>query len=94
MMADSQKAELSVAEHEESYKHVSDVQSDILKPSKPAHEHIEGNALLVDEAGNVRRLPIPSSNPNDPLNYKAWEKAAIIACCCWFCKAVLESACL
>jgi len=91
MMADSHKAELCIAELEESYKHVSDVHSETLKPSKPAHEHIEGNALLVDEAGNVRRLPIPSNNPNDPLNYKAWKKAAIIACCCCFCTSVPRS---
>ncbi|KAI1873993.1 uncharacterized protein JN550_002572 [Neoarthrinium moseri] len=47
-------------------------------------QHIEGNALLVDKHGKVRRLPVPSSDPNDPLNWKRWEKYAVIFCCCWF----------
>lgn len=54
--------------------------------SKHAPEHIEGNALLIDRLGNVRRLPIPSQDPNDPLNFKPWEKWAVIFSCCWFCK--------
>ncbi|KJR88124.1 MFS transporter [Sporothrix schenckii 1099-18] len=65
---------------------VSDMHSDTSKASKVAvaHEHIEGNALLVGRDGKIRRLPIPSTNPNDPLNFKTWEKAAVIVCCCWF----------
>ncbi|KAK7989079.1 hypothetical protein PG989_009394 [Apiospora arundinis] len=47
-------------------------------------QHVEGNALLVDKQGQIRRLPIPSNSPNDPLNWKAWEKSAVIFCCCWF----------
>ncbi|KAK8125216.1 HOL1 [Apiospora kogelbergensis] len=50
----------------------------------PSRQHIEGNALLVDKHGQIRRLPIPSSSPNDPLNWKTWEKSAVILCCCWF----------
>ncbi|KAI1062600.1 hypothetical protein LB506_006464 [Fusarium annulatum] len=46
--------------------------------------HVEGNALLVDAHGNVRRLPIPSNNPNDPLNWKSWKKWGVIVTCCWF----------
>lgn len=49
-------------------------------------QHVEGNALLVDKQGQIRRLPIPSNSPNDPLNWKAWEKSAVIFCCCWFCE--------
>ena len=44
-----------------------------------------GNALLVSRDGEVRRLPIPSSNPNDPLNFTKWEKFGVILSCCWFC---------
>ncbi|KAK5722298.1 hypothetical protein LTR15_005527 [Elasticomyces elasticus] len=47
-------------------------------------QHIAGSALLIDRDGRVRKLPIPSSDPNDPLNWKKWEKAAVIFCCCWF----------
>lgn len=50
---------------------------------KPSVEH--GN-LLVDSDGQVQRLPVPSKDPNDPLNYTGWEKAGIIVSCCWFCK--------
>ena len=51
--------------------------------------HVVGDALLFDKQGNIRRLPIPSNNPNDPLNYKTWEKAATIFCCCWFSKRAI-----
>ena len=47
-------------------------------------EHIEGNALLVAKDGTIRRLPVPSDDPNDPLNFRPWEKYSVIFCCCWF----------
>ncbi|KAH7021361.1 major facilitator superfamily domain-containing protein [Microdochium trichocladiopsis] len=57
-------------------------------PEKPAStgqaSHVAGDALLLDKQGNIRHLPIPSNDPNDPLNFKTWEKAAVIFCCCWF----------
>lgn len=43
-----------------------------------------GDALLVTSDGAIQKLPIPSSDPNDPLNYTSWEKAGIIFSCCWF----------
>lgn len=48
------------------------------------NNNVDGDVLLVDRTGALQKLPIPSSDPNDPLNYKAWEKAAIIFNCCWF----------
>jgi hypothetical protein len=48
------------------------------------HGHVEGNALLVVGSGEIRRIPVPSANPNDPLNLKRWEKSVLIFCCCWF----------
>ncbi|KAG5748826.1 hypothetical protein H9Q70_008505 [Fusarium xylarioides] len=54
------------------------------KSSNAPSGHAEGNALLVDAHGNIRRLPVPSSNPNDPLNWKPWQKWAVIGTCCWF----------
>ncbi|KAF2020390.1 MFS general substrate transporter [Aaosphaeria arxii CBS 175.79] len=53
-------------------------------PSGTGENHIGGNALLVHEDGAVRKIPVPSSNPNDPLNFRGWEKIGIIFCCCWF----------
>lgn len=32
-------------------------------------KHIEGSALLVNKQGSIRKLPVPSDNPNDPLNW-------------------------
>lgn len=43
--------------------------------------------LLVDAAGAVQRLPIPSTDPNDPLNFSIWEKIGVIVSCCWFCRS-------
>ncbi|KAM0278833.1 hypothetical protein ACHAQH_004909 [Verticillium albo-atrum] len=48
------------------------------------HAHVEGNALLVNKASEIRKIPVPSSDPNDPLNFRAWEKYAVVFCCCWF----------
>ncbi|OOG00249.1 hypothetical protein ASPCADRAFT_401292 [Aspergillus carbonarius ITEM 5010] len=45
-------------------------------------EHVE--QVLVDEAGRIQRLPVPSEDPNDPLNLARWEKTGIVVCCCWF----------
>lgn len=43
-----------------------------------------GDVHLIDENGQVRRIPIPSLDPNDPLNFSKWRKLGIIVCCCWF----------
>ncbi|CAI6098704.1 unnamed protein product [Clonostachys chloroleuca] len=48
------------------------------------HDHVEGNALLVDKRGAVRKIPVPSSDPNDPLNFRPWEKYGVVVCCVWF----------
>lgn len=48
------------------------------------HGHIEGNALLVSRDGEIRKIPVPSSDPNDPLNFRSWEKYGVVFCCCWF----------
>src|SRR3954469_2964881 len=49
-----------------------------------AHNHIDGNALLLNADGGIRCLPIPSSDPNDPLNFPLWMKAGIVVSSCWF----------
>ncbi|RAK98542.1 MFS general substrate transporter [Aspergillus ibericus CBS 121593] len=45
-------------------------------------EHVD--QVLVDETGRIQRLPVPSDDPNDPLNLALWEKTGIVVCCCWF----------
>lgn len=52
-------------------------------------DHVAGNAFLVGGHGEVRLVPIPSANPNDPLNFTKWKKYGIIVACCWFCKFVV-----
>lgn len=54
--------------------------------SKSFGDHAVGNAFLVGADGRVRRIPVPSSDPNDPLNFLPWQKYGVIICCCWFCK--------
>lgn len=58
-----------------------------LKASVSHTDHAEGNALLVDRHGAVRKVPVPSGNPNDPLNFRPWEKWGVIITCCWFSKS-------
>lgn len=52
--------------------------------NRDGHGHIEGNALLVNKKGEIRKIPVPSSDPNDPLNFRPWEKYGLVFCCCWF----------
>ncbi|KAJ5531908.1 hypothetical protein N7494_008460 [Penicillium frequentans] len=40
--------------------------------------------ILVDSAGSIQRLPVPSNDVNDPLNFSVWEKAGVVVSCCWF----------
>jgi hypothetical protein len=35
-------------------------------------------------AGNTRRIPIPTGDPNDPLNFGKVQKLGILVSCCWF----------
>ncbi|KAK6429788.1 hypothetical protein LTR95_014060, partial [Oleoguttula sp. CCFEE 5521] len=45
---------------------------------------VTGNVELLDRQGHIRRIPVPSSDPNDPLNLSKWRKAGImVACCCY-----------
>ncbi|TDZ21898.1 hypothetical protein Cob_v005226 [Colletotrichum orbiculare MAFF 240422] len=59
-----------------------------LEDSKPDQQdkygHVDGNALLVSKDGGVRKIPVPSADPNDPLNFRKWETYGLFFCCCWF----------
>lgn len=55
----------------------------------------QGEVLLVTSE-DVRRVPVPTDNPNDPLNAKPFKKFMIVANCCWFGKHLsvsLSSSC-
>lgn len=65
--------------------HVDDKQGRDIEGQKiDKHGHVEGNALLVNKDGEIRKIPVPSSDPNDPLNFRPWEKYGVVFCCCWF----------
>ncbi|KAF7531217.1 hypothetical protein G7054_g9076 [Neopestalotiopsis clavispora] len=53
-------------------------------PKSHASANITGDAKLLDDQGRIRRIPIPSQSPNDPLNFRIWWKIACIGSCCWF----------
>lgn len=43
-----------------------------------------GNVKFFDENDLVRRISIPSADPNDPLNFSKWRKLGINFTCCWY----------
>ncbi|KAF9892629.1 hypothetical protein FE257_001031 [Aspergillus nanangensis] len=49
-----------------------------------AHKPVPTDNVLIDQDGEIQRLPVPSHDPNDPLNFTTWEKCGIIVSCCWF----------
>ncbi|KAH7027172.1 major facilitator superfamily domain-containing protein [Microdochium trichocladiopsis] len=54
-----------------------------VKTVTPDHvEDHEGGVLLYDEEGHARRLPVPSSSPNDPLNFGPWRQRLILVAVC------------
>ncbi|KAJ5139938.1 MFS general substrate transporter [Penicillium atrosanguineum] len=42
------------------------------------------DAVLVSADGEIKLLPVPSKDPNDPLNFSRYAKLGIIVSCCWF----------
>lgn len=61
---------------------------DHVEALKPATVPVQsqGDVLLVTSE-DVRRVPVPTDNPNDPLNSKPFKKLMIVANCCWFGKS-------
>ena len=45
-----------------------------------------GEVLLVSGQDEIRKIPVPTSDPNDPLNFSKWRKIGVVTTCCWFCK--------
>jgi hypothetical protein len=74
---------MDALERTSSLEQVEDIKPSPVEPTSK-HQHAEGNALLLREDGQVHKLPIPSNDPNDPLNFPPWMKYSVIFCCCWF----------
>lgn len=49
-----------------------------------AREQTKGDIVLVGHDHGVRKIPIPTDDPNDPLNWPKWRKMGIVGTCCWF----------
>jgi hypothetical protein len=58
-----------------------------LDGGKGKQEHYNvGDVVMISGTNDARRIPIPSDNPNDPLNFSTWRKIGIVFTCCWFCE--------
>jgi hypothetical protein len=62
------------------------LKADINHMESTGDGHTLGSTLLVTTEGHVRRIPVPTNDPNDPLNFTKWQKIGIVFSCCWFCK--------
>ncbi|KAJ4350335.1 uncharacterized protein N0V89_008956 [Didymosphaeria variabile] len=43
-----------------------------------------GEILLVSGRDEIRKVPVPTNDPNDPLNFTKWRKLGVTITCCWF----------
>ncbi|WZH49474.1 major facilitator superfamily domain-containing protein [Fusarium acuminatum] len=43
-----------------------------------------GGVLLYQEDGQAYKLPVPSSDPNDPLNFGVWRQRLVLAAVCMY----------
>lgn len=57
------------------------------------HTPIAGDVVMISGSDKVRRVPIPSDDPNDPLHFAQWRKIGIIFTCCWYGKCCSQSEC-
>lgn len=61
-----------------------------VEPRDVEPRDVKTGDVLVDAGGAIQRLPVPSDDPNDPLNFSVWEKMGVIVSCCWFCRYLRE----
>jgi hypothetical protein len=47
-------------------------------------EQVEGTVRLFDSQGQVRKIPIPSNDPSDPLTWSLWKRSLVLLCICVF----------
>jgi len=43
---------------------------EVLKSEETSAPKHAGDVKLVDERGHIRRIPVASTDPNDPLNFR------------------------
>jgi MFS family permease len=60
------------------------VEIELVRTNQSAAPVIEGSTTLYDNAGMRQHIPMPSSDPRDPLNLPTWRKATAIAVLCLF----------
>jgi hypothetical protein len=41
-------------------------------------EQIEGTVRLFDSEGNIRKVPVPSKDPADPLTWSSWKRCLVL----------------
>ncbi len=41
-------------------------------------ERIEGTVRLFDSDGHIRKLPVPSKDPTDPLTWSTWKRCLVL----------------
>lgn len=56
--------------------------SDVLGKVVAVEDAKGQGVLLYTEDGTPRELPVPSSNPNDPLNFSPWRQRLILTAVC------------
>ena len=64
-------------EHEASVKEVQDLKQNTLEV-----EHVEGTVRLFDSNGHIRKIPIPSDDPADPLSWSGWKRCLVLLSLC------------
>lgn len=56
--------------------------SDVLGKAVAVEDTETQGVLPYNEDGRVHRLPVPSSDPNDPLNFSPWRQRLILTAVC------------
>jgi hypothetical protein len=47
-------------------------------------EQIEGTVRLFDSGRHIRKIPVPSEDPTDPLTWSTWERCLVLLSLCVF----------
>ncbi|EUC27515.1 hypothetical protein COCCADRAFT_41778 [Bipolaris zeicola 26-R-13] len=47
-------------------------------------QQANGDIVLLSGSDEIRKIPVPTDDPNDPLNFSTLRKWGIVVTCCWF----------
>lgn len=72
-------------------KEVSTHEVESMGSDKASRPHANAGEVVLISHGEVRRIPIPTNDPNDPLNMNKWRKAGVLLTCCWFCELIADT---